>query len=177
MVLLIILQVLYHFFLPLLLKVPLQLNFLMVVMPCNLYRHCFFDPTLVLHEVLCVPSFHFNLIVVSKFTHTSNCHVIFYPDYCLMQDQTSRKMIGMNKEQNGLYHFVLNKLVCSFVSSPSVIWHRCLGHLSNKCLNLLLNYVPEICTSNIKHCDACPIVNNLVCLFLVALFPHMLLLN
>lgn len=36
------------------------------------------SPYLSLHDVLCVPSFHFDLLSVSKLTQTLNCAAIFF---------------------------------------------------------------------------------------------------
>lgn len=56
------------------------------------------SPFLTLHDVLCAPSFHFNLISVSKLTYSLNCSLTFHFISCLVQDLTSRKMIGKGKE-------------------------------------------------------------------------------
>ncbi|KAF8397472.1 hypothetical protein HHK36_016389 [Tetracentron sinense] len=49
---------------------------------------------LALHNVLCVPNFHFNLLSISKLTQTLNCAAIFFPTFCVFQDLASRKLIG-----------------------------------------------------------------------------------
>jgi len=41
---------------------------------------------LTLHDVLCVPSFSFNLISVSKLIQTLHCCLIFLGSYCFMQN-------------------------------------------------------------------------------------------
>jgi hypothetical protein len=58
----------------------------------------------VLTNVLCIPSFSFNLISVSKLIKTLQCCVIFLPKFCFVQHLTSWKMIGVGKEAGGLYH-------------------------------------------------------------------------
>ncbi|XP_077251841.1 uncharacterized protein LOC143891076 [Tasmannia lanceolata] len=58
---------------------------------------------LVLNQVLCVPSFSYNLLSVKKLTHDSNCFVTFFPDHCLFQDRSTKMMIGAGKETCGLY--------------------------------------------------------------------------
>ena len=42
--------------------------------------------TLILTDVLCVPSFTFNLISVSKLTKSLYCCLIFLGDCCFIQD-------------------------------------------------------------------------------------------
>ena len=50
--------------------------------------------TLVLEDVLCVPSFGFNLISVSKLTKTLFCCLIFFGNCCFIQDPAQWSMIG-----------------------------------------------------------------------------------
>jgi hypothetical protein len=59
--------------------------------------------SLILTDVLCVPSFHFNLISVSKLVHSSACCLIFQSHYCFIQAFTPWRMIGLGKLHNGLY--------------------------------------------------------------------------
>ena len=42
--------------------------------------------TLVLHNVLCVPSFSFNLLSVSQLTQSFSCCLIFLANLCFIQD-------------------------------------------------------------------------------------------
>ena len=44
------------------------------------------SPTLLLENVLCIPSFSCNLISICKLTHTSSCCCIFLSQFCLIQD-------------------------------------------------------------------------------------------
>ena len=41
-------------------------------------------PLITLTSVLSLPQFSFNLIFVSKLTHTLNCSFSFFPDHCLI---------------------------------------------------------------------------------------------
>jgi hypothetical protein len=43
-----------------------------------------FSPSLVLHNVLCVPTFHFNLISVCTLCRTLHCIIIFSSDFCFI---------------------------------------------------------------------------------------------
>ena len=59
-----------------------------------------------LNYVLCLPDFSFNLISVSKLTRTLNCNIsFFFPDYCLIQDLSTKQVIGRGRESGGLYIF------------------------------------------------------------------------
>ena len=61
---------------------------------------------LVLRNTLCVPSFKFNLLSISKLTVDNNCLVLFYPRFCLIQDCATRKLKGIGKQRGGLYYLV-----------------------------------------------------------------------
>jgi hypothetical protein len=60
----------------------------------------------ILNDVLCIPSFSFNLISVSKLIQTLQCCVIFLPKFCFVQTLTSWRTIGVGKEAGGLYHLL-----------------------------------------------------------------------
>ena len=59
--------------------------------------------TLVLENVLCVPSFSFNLISVSKLTKSLSCCLVFLSNFCFIQDLSCWKKIGVGKLHNNLY--------------------------------------------------------------------------
>ena len=90
---------------------------------------------IVLNNVLCVPSFQFNLISVGKLIHDANCLVTFLSNSCLIQDQSSKKMIGAGKLHGGLFLFQSPSVThpkCLQVVSSSNLWHQRLGHPSHK---------------------------------------------
>ena len=45
-----------------------------------------FSSTLILENVLCIPTFSFNLIFISKLTQSPTCCCIFLSHYCFIQD-------------------------------------------------------------------------------------------
>ena len=59
--------------------------------------------TLILENVLCIPSFSFNLISISKLTQNPSCCCIFLSHYCFLQDLLHWKMTGLGKRHGGLY--------------------------------------------------------------------------
>ena len=61
---------------------------------------------LILYNVLCVPSFNFNLISVSQLAKSTLCCLIFFGNVCFIQDLAHWSMIGLGKEINGLYLLV-----------------------------------------------------------------------
>ena len=58
---------------------------------------------LVLSNVLCVPSFSFNLISASQLAKSILCCLIFFRNVCFIQDLAQWSTIGLGKEINGLY--------------------------------------------------------------------------
>lgn len=63
-----------------------------------------FSPYLILTNVLCVPSFHLNLISINKLVYNSHYLATFTHNAYVIQDQHSRKMIGMGTERGGMYY-------------------------------------------------------------------------
>ena len=100
------------------------------------------QPPLQLQDVLHVPTLSHNLIFVRKLTRDHDCKVIFFTSYCVFQDLTTGKTIGVAKEKGGLYYLSdepnCSKVLASYlqtessVSSHSAaqIWlqHKRLGH-------------------------------------------------
>lgn len=117
-----------------------------------------------LKDVLCVPSFKFNLMSVSKVTKDMNCCVKFYPEHCVFQDLCTGKVKVTGREQAGLYilntrnneHF-LTKGKSMLVSRPLPdLWHRRLEHVPMVVLRKI--YVFHKTDSfQLQHCDVCPL--------------------
>ncbi|CAL8991331.1 unnamed protein product [Prunus brigantina] len=124
-------------------------------------------PHLKLEDVLCVPGFRVNLMSVSKLTRHLHCLISFFPTFCIMQDLTTKKMIGLGKEHDGLYYLVpvTEDLLCErgpriaapALSSTSDLWHKRLGHLSTGPMRVLSQTVPSISFNFHSQCDVCPL--------------------
>ena len=56
-----------------------------------------------LENVLCVPSFSFNLLSVNKITHQLPFCLVFLSQFCLIQDLTCWRTIGVVEMHHGLY--------------------------------------------------------------------------
>ena len=61
------------------------------------------NDTLMLTDVLCVPSFTFNLISISKLNKSQYCCFIFLGSFCFIQALALWITIDLGREQNGLY--------------------------------------------------------------------------
>ncbi|BBH03234.1 RING/U-box superfamily protein [Prunus dulcis] len=104
------------------------------------------DP--VIKDVLSVPSFNVNLLSVSKITRDLHCTVIFQPGFCILQDLTTKKVIVLGKEHNGLYYLtkptdIKPPPAAHTTSTNSDLWHRRLGHPSAAPLQFLSKSVPQ----------------------------------
>jgi len=130
---------------------------------------------LTLTNVLCVPSFSFNFLSVSKLVQSFNFCFIFFANYCFIQNLTSWMTIGVGRKANGLY-YLLDELavpasnVFSSYFSNSVhfpisahvksiatdLWHYRMGHLSHSRLKLLHSNNPQIvCDLLDTPCTVC----------------------
>ena len=93
-------------------------------------------------STLSLPKFSFNLIYVSKLTRTLNCNILFFLDYCFIQDLSMKRIIGRGCESGDLYILeteVPKSIACSRVVTPFDL-HCCLGHPS---LSLLKKLYPQ----------------------------------
>lgn len=54
-------------------------------------------------NVLHIREFKYNILFVSKLTRKLNCCALFYPDFCLFQELSSRKVRGIGRVENDLY--------------------------------------------------------------------------
>ena len=125
--------------------------------------------SLILYNILCVPSFTFNLISISQLAKSILCCLIFFGNLCFIQDLALWSTIGIGKEINGLYLLKMGDLAStsscfsSFISvsinkTQPYIWHARLRHLSNAKLALMNKNNVSLINSNEKfHCDICPL--------------------
>ncbi|XP_019450585.1 PREDICTED: uncharacterized protein LOC109352859 [Lupinus angustifolius] len=98
-----------------------------------------FSEHLLLHKVLFVLEFKFNLISIHKLASDLNCRVIFDDSQCMNQDINTLKMIGHAKVMKNLY--ILGTPSQPTLKKPSLVnsvyrisafdlWHYRLGHPS-----------------------------------------------
>ena len=138
--------------------------------------------SLTLTNVLCVPSFSFNLLSVSTLTLSQPYCLVFLSTYYFIQDLLSWKTIGVGKVVDGLYllqcdslqyiplsslaNYLSNhKFNASFLpfsattstnSASSFLWHARLGHPSNLKLKALSHTIPSLQSFCNKTCQVCP---------------------
>jgi hypothetical protein len=97
---------------------------------------------LTLTEVLCVPSFTFNLISTSKIIKFLQACLIFLAGFCFIQNLCPWRTIGVGREKGGLFYLLQDPKVSSTPSSSyttcfssiktslSDVCHYRLGHPS-----------------------------------------------
>ena len=124
--------------------------------------------SLILRNVLFVPSFRFNLLYVSTLTNTVNCSITFHAHSYSIQDLSQGEMIGMGNKFGNLYYLSLNLKVpstCNAVCNVNIVsfsthelWHYRLGHPSFIKLNVLHEILNIDHLSNTSlHCKIYPL--------------------
>ena len=110
-------------------------------------------PSLPLTSVLYVPDFLFNLIFISKLTHDLHCVLTFSRNSITLQDRSTRKMIGIGYESQGLFH--LSSLLCSTACTSTaapLLLHSRLDHPS---LSKFRKLVPLFSSLSSLECESC----------------------
>nr|GMC84661.1 retrovirus-related Pol polyprotein from transposon TNT 1-94 [Ipomoea batatas] len=91
------------------------------------------DGKLSLQKFLFVPKLNCNLISVSQLLADSPYLALFTGKFCVIQDRTSKTLIGAGEQRGGLYF--LKKAESMQINnvlslSPAELWHQRLGHPS-----------------------------------------------
>lgn len=98
--------------------------------------------TLILYDVLHIPSFKQNLLSITKLTQTSKLIVKFIFNKCILQDLMRNEVVAETKAQKGLYILDTKYFTNEFVSYITIsrmysLQHNRLGHISkNKVLHI-----------------------------------------
>ncbi|XP_050895027.1 uncharacterized protein LOC127101610 [Lathyrus oleraceus] len=112
-----------------------------------------------LDNVLFVPKLKCNLISVSQMMNELKCVIQFTDKLCVMQDRTSRTLIGAGEQRDVLYFFrgVRRERACKTDGfHPMDLWHKQLGHPSLK-ISKLIPQVSRHRDINVvnKACEVC----------------------
>lgn len=116
--------------------------------------------TLILHDVLFIPSFKHNLLSVAKLCENNTFKFTFYPLFCILQDLRTESIIAVGQLRKQLYILdtksfspELIRDTCNFLSSADFVnncvannvnsssgftWHRRMGHPSE----LVMQHLP-----------------------------------
>lgn len=124
-----------------------------------------------LSNVLCLPTFKYNLLSVSKVTRELGCSVSLFPDFCIFQDLSSGRVGEIGREVNGLYTLsgrtkggqttngcllLVNDESKSKDLNEVELWHKRFGHLSVGVLGKMLSCKTEVVVSAVDKCIVCP---------------------
>ena len=77
-------------------------------------------PSLPLTSILYVPDSPFNLISISKLPHDLNCLINFSDNFVTLQDRSTRRMISIVHESQGLFHLKSpsSSTICTSMDTP-----------------------------------------------------------
>lgn len=98
------------------------------------------SPGLLLHNVLCVPQFHFNLLSSNSFTQQMPYLVSFFSFFCKIHALNKDMMTGMGRRVGNLYVLNTSSLpptVCNVSSTQHTLWHNRMGHPSLSRIHVL----------------------------------------
>ena len=114
---------------------------------------------LTLKDVLYVPESNVNLLSIRKLTQALGYSMTFNPDCCVMQDLTTKKMIGKGRQCNDLYYLFTtqNTHQSNVVRHSPNLWYQCLRHPSSSPLQVISQSNPEISLTSHDVCNVCPL--------------------
>jgi hypothetical protein len=83
-----------------------------------------------------------NLLSIQKVTNELNCKLIFSSTNVIFQELISKKVIGEGLMENGLYYLDHKKLNLNIRREDqlSTLWHRRIGHPSDKCSKKIFDF-------------------------------------
>lgn len=79
------------------------------------------NSSLKLSNVLCVPSFAYNLLSISNMLQDTNYQVTFLAEKCYLQDHSKTKFLELGSEENGSYMFTQPSQFSTLVNSSKSI--------------------------------------------------------
>ncbi|KAL0438874.1 UNVERIFIED_CONTAM: Retrovirus-related Pol polyprotein from transposon RE1 [Sesamum latifolium] len=124
--------------------------------------------SVVLTDVLCIPTFKYNLLSLQKLCSSASIFISFSPTNCWFQDVRTKAILAVGKVIRGLYiidtmsfdpitiktnhvSFCCN---ASITTSSSLLWHQRLGHPSYS----VMQHIHSIKSLHFWDvCDVCPI--------------------
>ena len=108
-----------------------------------------------LGDVLLVPNMDCTLISVSKLLRHTNCFALFTDTICVLQDCSSKTLIGAGEECDGVYFFKdvrVARANRADGAEDQLLWHRRLGHPAFSVFSTISGVKNKDCSS---HCDVC----------------------
>ncbi|KAK1414482.1 hypothetical protein QVD17_30227 [Tagetes erecta] len=125
--------------------------------PVEAKGNCTLTGGIKINEVLYIPNFNCNLLSVSRLSKELKCVVSFFPNFCIMQDLHSKKLIGTCKCIQGLYRMGMaaQERKAMAIKVDAKVWHSRLGHASDSKLSHI-HFLRDF-SFNFKEnvCDSC----------------------
>ncbi|KAG8387429.1 hypothetical protein BUALT_Bualt02G0020500 [Buddleja alternifolia] len=119
--------------------------------------HVTLTSTIMLQNVLFIPSLHHNLLSISKLSCDSHCSINFTPTSCIMQGPMLKTPVVLGKQIDGLYCFDSSHDHFHSALSTSLnnieLWHHRLGHTSLDKLKCIVHYLSDLHIGDIKPLD------------------------
>lgn len=120
--------------------------------------------SLILHDVLFIPGFSYNLISVARLCDNAHIQVLFHKSGCILQDLMSNRTLGVGRLKKNLYLLRAGDIkyfpdvyvskehdyVMAVVTSK--VWQARMGHPSNATIKHL-NFVPQFSEEDV--CRTC----------------------
>ena len=120
--------------------------------------------SLILYDVLHVPSFFFNLVSVSALLRSNQCSAHFFLTSCYIQEFSQGLTIGKGSLKHNLYilDLIPQDISAAFTGSLSadgMLWHQRLGHPSPAKLQVLSTElsIPRCIIPSHSTCTVCPL--------------------
>ena len=113
-----------------------------------------------LTHVLYVPDLSCTLISLARLLREKSCFALFTDKFCVIQDRTSKMLIGAGEERDGVYHFrgVVSASANNVKKSTRTLWHERLGHPSTKILSSFLSTLDDFehhSSDSSGFCEVC----------------------
>ncbi|WVZ08383.1 hypothetical protein V8G54_021729, partial [Vigna mungo] len=121
-----------------------------------------FSSDFIIHHVVFVPNFIFNLLSLPKLLISTPCRMIFSNEFsnilCQIQDMNTLRTISSTNLKEGLFHLTIGKERSPSTNNVTAttinnLLHFRLGHLSSSRLNVLNQQFPFISKDSHEICD------------------------
>nr|XP_016514650.1 PREDICTED: uncharacterized protein LOC107831402 [Nicotiana tabacum] len=130
-----------------------------------------------LKDVICILSFKFNILSMSKLTKELNCCAMFFPEHFIFQDLCPGKVKATGSREDDLYilrtHHKKSRIngakamTVEQMEEPE-IWHRRLGHVPMVVIRKISSFRNKD-VFHLQHCDVYPLSRQTRLLFSVNL--------
>ena len=124
-----------------------------------------------LDNVLYIPRLTFNLLSIAKLIDNLSCVLTFDFNGCYIQDKNTLKIIGSTNMQHRLYILRISSgeklqikptkyvhtinIVNVSASDVETLWHFLSGHVSNKCIDVIMTKFHFVKYKKSFVCDVC----------------------